>query len=410
MSMDSDNQDRSKTDRRTFLKKMIAGGGGVMALASCDFKPEDIKPENGAQITLPANKDPKNFIIHGESPLNIETQRDRFGSGMIVPNELFYVRSNLPLPDPSILENRDAWKLKIEGVANEREISVGELKRLGLKTVAVVIQCSGNGRQFFEHDASGSQWQVGAAGCSLWSGVPVRTVANHLGGVRSDAKFMTGTGGEEIPDGLNRDDVVMERSVPVDKGIDDAILAWEMNGTPVPLPHGGPLRLIIPGYYGCNQIKYIKRLAFTPEESKAKVQQTGYRVRPIGESGSPGQPSMWEMNVKSWINHPAGNRTYKSGTLQIHGVAFAGEERVERVEVSTDGGITWTEAGFTGPDMGRHAWRQFVLESELTPGNYQLASRATGENGSSQPENRFENERGYGNNSWRDHMVEITVV
>jgi len=402
----------SKKDRRTFIKQVLAGGGGMIAgsLAGCTPGSNQSGEEQAGETLLPGGKDPENFTLHARSPLNLETRRDRFGSGVVVPNDLVFVRSNLPLPDPAILENRDAWTLKVEGVSEDREITVGELKKIGLETVATVIQCSGNGRQFFNHDASGSQWGVGAAGCVIWSGVPVWKLIEKLGGVREGMNFMTGTGGEEIPEGVDPKSVVAERSVPIEKGIRDGLLAWEMNGKPTSLPHGGPLRLIIPGYYGCNQIKYIKRLAFTAEESDANMQKSSYRVRPVGESSSPDQPTMWEMNVKSWINHPAGKEKINAGEIQIHGVALVGEQEVTNVEVSIDGGTTWQKAQFTGPNLGKHAWRQFVFAAKLESGTHVLASRATDENGNTQPENRLENERGYGNNSWRDHAVTIEVV
>lgn len=402
----------SKKDRRAFLKKIVAGGGGIVAgsLAGCipDSDKTGVEQTNGT--LLPDGKDPENFTVHARNPLNLETRRDRFGSGVVVPNNLVFVRNNLPLPDPSILEDRDAWTLQIEGVSEEKELTVAELKKTGLETVATVIQCSGNGRSFFSHNASGSQWGVGAAGCVIWSGVPIRKLVSKLGGTASGMNFMTATGGEEIPEGVDPETVVAERSVPIEKGIRDGLLAWEMNGEPIPRLHGGPLRLIIPGYYGCNQIKYIKRLAFTPEESNANMQQTSYRVRPVGGSASPDQPTMWEMNVKSWINYPAGTEKINAGEVQIHGVALAGEQEITNVEVSTDGGTTWEQARFTGPDLGRYAWRQFVFAAKLTPGTHVLASRTTDENGNTQPENRLENERGYGNNSWRDHAVAIEVV
>src|SRR5690606_31597360 len=103
---------------------------------------------------------------------------------------------------------------------------------------------------------------------------------------------------------------IVERSVPM-KALEQAILAWEMNGEPLPLAHGGPLRLIVPGYYGVNNVKYVKRVAFTPKESDAKIHETGYRVRPVGEKGAATQPSMWDMNVKSWIDQPSGSGKVK---------------------------------------------------------------------------------------------------
>ena len=280
---------------------------------------------------------------------------------------------------------------------------------MGIETTAMVLQCSGNGRGFFPSKPSGTPWQVGAAGCVLWSGAPVRVVAEALGGVVDGMRFMTATGGEKLPDGIDPKSVVVERSVPAEAMV-DALLAWEMNGVPIPLAHGGPLRLIVPGYKGINNVKYVKRLAFTAQETDARIMSHGYRMSPLGAKGDPSQPSVQEMSVKSWINSPAPDHgAIAAGTVQIHGVAFGGLNAVARVEVSMDGGKTWQEARFIGPDLGRYAWRQFVLEARLTAGSHSLASRATDAAGNVQPEQRFENAGGYNNTSWMDHSVKVTV-
>src|SRR5690606_18931331 len=155
--------------------------------------------------------------------------------------------------------------------------------------VAAVLQCSGNGRGYFPSKPSGTKWQVGAAGCVIWSGVPVRQLAAALGGVDGSARFITGTGGETLPAGVDPKSVIVERSVPI-KAMEHALLAWEMNGQPVPTAHGGPLRLIVPGYSGVNNIKYVKRLAFTQNETDARIQAQGYRMAPVGTKGDPSFP------------------------------------------------------------------------------------------------------------------------
>jgi DMSO/TMAO reductase YedYZ molybdopterin-dependent catalytic subunit len=284
---------------------------------------------------------------------------------------------------------------------------LGELKRLGLETVATVLQCSGNGRGLFDHEASGSPWITGAAGCVLWTGVPVRAVLEELGGVAEGAKFMTSTGGETIPEGLEAKDVIVERSVPIEN-TETAILAWEMNGRPIPVAHGGPLRMIVPGYYGVNNVKYVKTVAFTETETDAKIQTSGYRVRPVDVGGAPDQPTMGEMKVKSWITHPLMDR--ESGRVQIHGVAFGGTNPVDKVEVSTDGGGTWQEASLVGPDLGRFAWRAFVLAAQLEPGTYMITSRATDSEGNVQQETTEPNHRGYDYSGWDRLAVDVTVA
>lgn len=353
-------------------------------------------------------KNPQHLIVHSANTL--ETRRDAFGTAIITPAEQLYVRNNLPPPDAAILANRDAWTLQVEGVARPETLTLSRLKAMGFEMVAMVLQCSGNGRGLFPSKPSGTPWTVGAAGCVVWGGVPLRTVAQQLGGVAGRMAFITGTGGEKIPEGLDPKSVIVERSVPI-KALGDAMLAWEMNGAPIPLAHGGPLRLVFPGYQGVNHIKYVKRLAFTAQESEARIMSHGYRVTPPGKMADPGQPSVLEMGVKSWVNAPlAETGPLAAGPVMIHGVAFSGGHPLKRIEVSVDGGRTWRKAQFQGPDLGRFAWRQFTLPVQLGRGSYTIASRATDARGNMQSEQRLENLQGYNNTSWSDHAVRVAVV
>ena len=392
-------------------RHMLVGSAAALGTLGLASWTSGAHAQVAAAKPLPAYadwKDPKALIVHSSNTM--ETRRSAFGTSVLTPTDQLYVRNNLPPPDASILDNRDAWTISIEGVKNPRTFSLGELKTMGLETVATVLQCSGNGRGFFPSKPSGTQWTVGAAGCVFWSGVPVRTVVAALGGGVDGTVYLTGTGGEKLPDGVDPLSVLVERSVPIE-ALGDAILAWELNGEPIPLAHGGPLRLVVPGYQGVNNIKYIKRLALTPQQSKARIMASSYRLSPPGTKSSPDQRSVWEMVVKSWINGPLSEEgPLKAGMTQIHGVAFAGMQPVQGVEVSVDGGATWSRAQLIGPDLGRFAWRQFVLPVRLAPGTHVLASRATDAAGHAQPAEREENIRGYNNNSWRDHAVTVTVV
>jgi len=381
----------------------LAGPAGAQTAASAPAAPAGPRP-------LPAYaawKDGQAMIVHSSN--TIETRRSSYGTSVITPSEQLYVRNNLPPPDASIVADRDAWQVAIEGVRNPRTMSVAELKTIGVETVAMVLQCSGNGRGYFPSKPSGTPWTVGAAGCVLWSGVPVRHVVEALGGVAPGMVFITGTGGEKLPENVDPLSVMVERSVPV-KALGDALLAWEMNGAPLPLAHGGPLRLIVPGYNGVNNIKYVKRVAFTAVESQAKIMTTGYRITPLGEQSKASEPSVQELNVKSFVTSPAGDRSVKAGVVYVTGVAFSGGAPIRRVEVSSDGGRTWIDAPFVGPDLGRFAWRQFAMPLRMAAGNYVVVSRATDSAGNVQPEQRLENAHGYSNNSWRDPAVMLSVV
>lgn len=400
-------------------RSLLTTTGGAIGLASIGAigtltpaaKALAAAQDDAKKVALPPYASWKNadsLIVHSANTM--ETKRNAFGSGIITPLDRLFVRNNISPPSEDIVADPDAWQLQIEGVKNPITISVAELKKLGVTTVAMVLQCSGNGRAYFPSKPSGTQWTVGAAGCVMFTGVPVKTVLEHVGGMNSDAKYMTGTGGEPIPEGLDPNTIQVERSVPLE-GIENALLAWEINGEALPLAHGGPLRLVVPGYTGVNNIKYIKRLAFTTEQSAANIQQTGYRLAPQGEKGSPTQKSVWQMPVKSWVTYPGEpDAKLKAGNLQIQGLAMGGTSEVTGVEVSVDGGKTWQKAEFTGPDLGPFAWRQFVLPVNLKAGTYTLASRATNKDGEVQPADRLENNRGYLNNSWTDHALTITVA
>lgn len=388
-------------------RRLLAASAGGAAAGIAGWSPA----ARAQARTLPpvaAFKDIDRLIVHSAN--GIETKRSAFGTSGITDVDALFLRNNANPPDASIVADPDAWQLRVDGVSTPRLLTLADLKGIGLDSVAMVLQCSGNGRGFFDHKASGSQWTVGACGNTLWSGVPVRDVVRVLGGVREGMRYMTSTGGEVFPPGIDTQQVVVERSVPW-TAMEHALLAWELNGRPIPLAHGGPLRLIVPGYYGINNIKYVKSLAFTPDETAANIQRSGYRVRDIGTKGAPTQPSMWQMNLKSFVTHPvAGGPPLRAGFVPIHGVAFTGGSALKAVEVSADGGRTWHAAQFYGPYMGPWAWRQFVLPANLGPGSYRITSRAIAVDGTVQPELRVENERGYAHNGWRDHAVAVTVA
>jgi len=186
---------------------------------------------------------------------------------------------------------------------------------------------------------------------------------------------------------------------------------WEMNGAPLPTIHGGPVRLIVPGYFGVNNVKWVRQLTATLSESGAKIQQSGYRMRPEGVAGGPEHPSMWRMPVKSWLNGPgADGAPVLAGRNTLYGVAFSGERGVEAVEVSADDGVTWQSAEWIGPDLGPNAWRTFQWVTEIPVGEHRFLTRATDTEGDRQPKLAVHNHRGYGHNGWQDHALSVRAV
>lgn len=390
----------------------IAAMAGLAGVARADLGKPDPGAGGSAVKPLPPYaswKDADSMIVHSAN--TIETRRMAFGNGVITPTNRLFVRNNVAPPtDASMVKEPESWTLEVSGVAKPRSFTVAELKTLGLAAVPMVLQCSGNGRAWFPHKPSGTQWTVGAAGCVIFTGVPIKALLEAVGGMTEGMVYMTSTGGEPIPQGLDPNTIRVERSVPI-SAMEDAILAWEINGEALPLAHGGPLRIIVPGYTGVNSIKYIKHLSFTKEQSPAKIQQTSYRWSPVGEKSSASHDSIWELPVKSWINYPSDpQQTVAAGRVQISGIAMGGMTAAKSIEVSVNGGKDWKKAEFVGPDLGKYAWREFVFSADLAAGTHELACRATNEAGDTQPEARRENNRGYINNSWRDHMVAVKVA
>ena len=388
-----------KISRRNLMKGTAAAAG--VAVAGFPVAAQQAGNKLPAYVDW---KEPDALIVHSDNTL--ETKREAFGASPVTPVDRLYIRNNIAPPPDSIVADRDGWAVSIEGVANPRSITVGELKTLGVEVLPMVLECSGNGRAFYEHETGGTQWRVGAVGNVFWTGVPLRKVIEAMGGVSQGANFITATGGEDIPEGVDALDIIVERSIPVDVQ-DTILLAWDLNGAPMPLAHGGPLRMIVPGFTGVNNVKYVKKIAFTADESPARIQQSRYRLAPLGEKGGPQYPSVWQMGVKSFVTGPLESRA--AGMVQIIGIAYGGANAVQSVEVSVDGGNTWEKAEFAGPDLGRYAWSPFILAKELKPGTHTLFSRATDSEGNAQPEAPEPNASGYSHNGWRAHGVEVTV-
>jgi len=397
------------TSKRNFLTGSVALAGvaaatSVLPISIAKANHEDSDPKGLPDFIKWKNRDA--LIVHSKK--GIETHRSAIGESLITPNRNIYIRNNMPTMSDTQIGDRNNWKVSIKGVKNPKTFSLAQLKKLGHTTMATILQCSGNGRGFFAHEVRGSQWKTGAAACVVWTGVPMKVVVDACGGVDSDAVFMTSAGVDHEPTGLDPKKAKVERSVPK-KVYKDAMLAWEMNGVSLPNAHGGPLRMVTPGYFGINNVKHLGQVAFTKTESTVKYMKSSYRISPIGKKGSQ-YPSCWEMPVKSWITRPTDETgTVKAGNVQIVGVAMGGTKKVRSVKVSIDGGQSWKKAKFVGPDLGKYAWRQFVFEANLAPGSYNLASKASG-GGKTQPELRYENRRGYAHNGWKDHSVNIKAV
>jgi DMSO/TMAO reductase YedYZ molybdopterin-dependent catalytic subunit len=249
------------------------------------------------------------------------------------------------------------------------------------------MQCSGNGRAFHRPRAPGVQWERGAVGNAKWTGVRLRDVLTRAG-VQASTRHLQMLG---VDRPVVATTPLFLRSIPIEKALHpDTLLATHMNGEPLPLLHGAPVRLIAPGWMADACIKWLTDLTLQAEEAKGYYMETAYRhpLHPVepGTAVSPRDMKPVEaMVVKSLIVSPASGTVVKQGLLMIEGVAWTGEGKVNIVEVSVDDGQKWEKAKLVGEDVP-YAWRQwqFIWQPQQT-GTRTILSRATDDHGQTQP-------------------------
>lgn len=337
-------------------------------------------------------------------PLNLETPLELL-TDYLTPNDLFFVRSHwIPrMPDLK------TWRLTVDGeVKTPLKLSLAELKKMPVAEATCVLQCAGNGRGLQSPTMPGVQWRYGAAGNARWRGVRLKDVLARAG-VRDGALHLH-MFGSDVPPGKVPP---FHRSIEMDKAMDDCILAWEMNGVPLPAQHGAPLRLIVPGWAGDHWMKWLVRLSPQKEAQKGFYMETAYRwpLTP-GEPGVVFKPEemkpVTEMAVKSNIT-TAPVRAALKGTYDVRGFAFSGAPDIAKVEVSDDGGATWSAAELD-ERHSPHAWR--LWHYRWTPraaGKATLFARATDSRGAVQPRETVWNQSGYLYNAWHSVDVEVTA-
>ena len=333
-----------------------------------------------APVAIPGKR---SLILHNDRPEDLETPLRDFDS-WLTPIDAFFVRQHLPRPSPI---DPAAYRLTVNGmVSRQLQLTLDDLKRLPQFTVPATIECTGNGRSFYTPKVPGIQWGRGAIGNAEWRGPSVAAVLK-LAGAASGAGFLESDGADtgvaSTPDFI--------RSMPMSKAMHPAtILALTMNGQPIPDIHGGPVRLIVPGWDGTSFVKWVIRLSATAEQNKGFFMNPGYRYPKYAlPPGTPAKPAELEviegMPVKSSITAPEDQAKVTLGTVAIRGFAWAGENAIERVEVSTDGGSRWRDADLSNPKLP-YAWRLFKVDWKPdNPGYYTIMSRATDSAGRVQP-------------------------
>jgi DMSO/TMAO reductase YedYZ molybdopterin-dependent catalytic subunit len=368
-------------------------------------------------IAVPAElltgKDPRLRILN-DRPINAETPAHLLDDD-ITPAARFFIRNNgLPPETPDSAE----WRLSIDGesVVSPASFSLAELKRrFTTHSYQLLLECGGNGRGEFYPPARGNQWSTGAVGCARWTGVRLRDVLESVG-IRDDAVYIGYYGADRHLSG-DPHKVPISRGVPMNKAMEaETLIAWEMNGEPIPRLHGFPLRLVIGGWPASASGKWLTRISVRDRvHDGPKMGGQSYRIpcEPIAPGDTPPDEAMCiieSMPVKSLITSPRSGVTVSaSEPLQLRGHAWAGDLRVAQLHTSMDFGQTWTPARLSAP-VNRLAWQHFSAQLRFPgPGYYELWARATDELGRSQPMILPGwNPRGYLNNAC--HRVAVAAV
>lgn len=341
----------------------------------------------------------KKMRVMTENPRNAETPTEHLRS-WITANSVFFDRNQGEIPAEPI--SLAEWELTVEGEV-ERPLSFrfAEIARLPKAIVANTLECSGNSRSLLPEKVSGNPWTIGGVGNAVWGGIWLRELLNKAG-LKETAHHVAFVGWEGAAK------IRFIRSIPVAKAMSSTLLAYEMNGEPLPLKHGYPLRALALGWTGANCVKWLTRITVLPEPYQGFFMDNVYRVFPEGREPASGQV-VTGLKLKSIITQPLAEETLAPGPVVILGSAYAGEGRVQGVEVSVDGGQTWHAAECLGPDEP-YAWRQwqYVWQAEAA-GRYTIMARATAMDGAQQPLKAEGNKLGYGNNGVREHAVSVVI-
>ena len=392
----------SHLSRRHFIKRASAAGAAAM-LTGRGF-------HAGAEdrITLPfANGErelvqfpqKRKMILLTHRPPQLETPFSVFGEGAITPNDAFFVRyhlSGIPLEiDPA------AFRLEVKGyVKTPLSLSLENLRKdFDALEIVAVNQCSGNSRGFFEPRVGGGQLGNGAMGNAKWHGVRLKDVLEKAG-VQAGAKQVVANGLDTPPTDKTPDFI---KALDLDHALDgEVMLAFEMNGEPLPMLNGFPLRLVVPGFYGTYWVKHVSELTVVPDVLDNFWMSTAYRIpNTPGACVEPGVTPkstipIARFNVRSFITShtDAANLPVNRPTI-IKGIAFDGGSGIREVLFSSDGGRVWAEAEL-GRDLGNYSFREWTIAfTPSAPGALELKCRAINRLGDSQPMEPKWNPAGY---------------
>ncbi len=400
----------SNSDRREFLRKTGLATVSAMVGASIPFHrnmPIGFVPVAFADENVLGGKN--GLTLLNDRPVNAETPPELLDDE-ITPTNRHFIRNNGIPPEDM---NPDTWELTIDGfVDNPMVLSIADLRaQFKVVTMALAVECGGNGRAFFNPPAKGNQWTYGAVACSKWTGVRLKDVLKKAG-VQSNVVYTANYGADGHLSG-DPDKLPISRGVPISKAMTDNILiAFEMNGESLHPMNGAPLRLVVPGWPGSTSHKWLKRIELRDQvHDGPKMTGKAYRVpnRKVeaGEKVATEDFVIIErMPVKSLVTFPANGAKIGKAT-DVRGHAWSGDRKIKKLDVSYDFGATWQKAELDSP-VNSGAWQNWRTKINFEKaGYYEIWARAIDSKGDIQPFAIDWNPKGYLNNTM--HRVGVRV-
>jgi DMSO/TMAO reductase YedYZ molybdopterin-dependent catalytic subunit/rhodanese-related sulfurtransferase/glyoxylase-like metal-dependent hydrolase (beta-lactamase superfamily II) len=367
-------------------------GGGMCAWAAAGLPV--MRGRNDPAPVAGSRPDDADLVVHRVHPLNCETAIDALIGGVVMPNARFYVRNHFETPslDPT------TWRLEVGGlVERPLRLSLRDIRDMPSQTLVATLECAGNGRSQFSPPVPGEQWQLGAVSTAEWTGVPLVEILDRAGTIPGGCEVVFRGADRGTVQG-STEPIFFERSLSLDDARgSEALLAYAMNGEPLPVQHGYPLRVVVPGWYSVTSVKWLTDIEVIDHAFEAFFQTDRYCYEWERDGTTVREPVRLQQ-VRSLITEPQRNEDIASGDLVIRGVAWSGAAPIARVDVSVGNG-PWQSARMVG-ERHRHSWQWWELLTRIDEsGPTTLRARATDLAGLTQPDQLRWNRHGYGGNA-----------
>ncbi|MCI0354510.1 MAG: sulfite oxidase, partial [Acidobacteria bacterium] len=325
--------------------RVVASGGCAVSMPTSDLVPA-LDPEEACQQAIEAG-----LVVHRAHPLNCETSIPALVGGVIMPSARFYVRNHFQIPNL----DEATFRLTIGGlVERPLSLSVRDLRNMRSETLTVTLECAGNGRTLFHPPIEGEKWSLGAVSTAEWTGVPLAEILDRAG-VRTGAREVLFRGADRGTLDRHSGPTFFERSLQLEQARDaDLLLAYAMNGEPLPIQHGYPVRLVVPGWYAMASVKWLTEIELLDQPFAGHYQVDKYWYE-WERDGQVVREPVTLQRVRALITEPAPNQEARCGELAIRGVAWSGAAPIARVEVSVGGG-SWQEARLVS-ERKRYTWQ-----------------------------------------------------